>query len=280
MHAPRFLPACSDEMPFLLDLHLFLSRPLRPATVQGIREATAEAATLVPQAGSVYGTFPQVGGHPGSGWGALCRAAERRTVEYAAAAPAPRHASCGCPSVSPQAAVSTPRLPLHRTYTQAALDDALVRVRYALGSSHDLEGQLRSAENAFRLYLKTRPPAAAESVKRAKGLPKVTPAAARGGGRSARCCSPAAPGAPARKSCLQRPVSAHQAAAPSSSPTNQPTSAHRRASTPLLAVLGKQRTAPAHPAGAPCVAGGHPPRAGGGAAVGRAGRAGGAVGLC
>ncbi|PSC71287.1 DEAD-box ATP-dependent RNA helicase 29 [Micractinium conductrix] len=102
-----------DEMPFLLDLHLFLSRPLRPATVQGIREATAEAATLVPQAGSVYGTFPQ-----------------------------------------------------------AALDDALVRVRYALGSSHDLEGQLRSAENAFRLYLKTRPPAAAESVKRAKGLPK------------------------------------------------------------------------------------------------------------
>ncbi|KAL4420282.1 hypothetical protein ABPG77_005622 [Micractinium sp. CCAP 211/92] len=102
-----------DELPFLLDLHLFLSRPLRAATVQGIREAAAEAEHLAPAAGSVYGAFPQ-----------------------------------------------------------AALDDALVRVRTTLAGSHDLAGQLKSAENAFRLYLKTRPGAAAESVKRAKALPK------------------------------------------------------------------------------------------------------------
>ncbi|KAL4439981.1 hypothetical protein ABPG75_002982 [Micractinium tetrahymenae] len=102
-----------DELPFLLDLHLFLSRPLRLAAVQGIREAAAEADTLAPDSGSLYGTFPQ-----------------------------------------------------------AALDDVLVRVRSALAASHDLEGQLKSAENAFRLYLKTRPGAAAESVKRAKTLPK------------------------------------------------------------------------------------------------------------
>lgn len=102
-----------EELPFLLDLHLFLSRPLRPAAVQGIREAAAEAGTLAPDAGSIYGTFPQ-----------------------------------------------------------AALDDLLVRVRAALAGSHDLSGQLKSAENAFRLYLKTRPGAAAESVKRAKTLPK------------------------------------------------------------------------------------------------------------
>ena len=54
-----------------------------------------------------------------------------------------------------------------------ALDGAVDRVRQILASSHDLEGQAGSAANAFRLYCKTRPPAAVESVKRAKTLPKV-----------------------------------------------------------------------------------------------------------
>ncbi|PRW33125.1 DEAD-box ATP-dependent RNA helicase 29 isoform X1 isoform B [Chlorella sorokiniana] len=101
-----------DELPFLIDLHLFLSRPLKPAPVQGIREAAAAAEELSPET-SLYGTFPQV-----------------------------------------------------------ALDDALERVRQVLASSHDLALQRNSVENAFRLYCKTRPPAAAESVKRAKTLPK------------------------------------------------------------------------------------------------------------
>jgi hypothetical protein len=48
-----------DELPFLLDLHLFLSRPLRPAPVQGITEAAAAAAGL-PRDASLYGSFPQV----------------------------------------------------------------------------------------------------------------------------------------------------------------------------------------------------------------------------
>jgi hypothetical protein len=50
-----------DELPFLLDLHLFLSRPLRPAPVQGITEAAAAAAGL-PRDASLYGSFPQVCG--------------------------------------------------------------------------------------------------------------------------------------------------------------------------------------------------------------------------
>lgn len=49
-----------DEIPYLIDLHLFLSRPLSPAPVQPLQQAAAAAAELDPSA-SVYGTFPQVG---------------------------------------------------------------------------------------------------------------------------------------------------------------------------------------------------------------------------
>ncbi len=80
----------------------------------------------------------------------------------------PPLAVAGCCPLNPDAGT-----PAHPPALQAALDDALVRVRTTLAGSHDLAGQLKSAENAFRLYLKTRPSAAAESVKRAKALPKV-----------------------------------------------------------------------------------------------------------
>ena len=60
--SPPLLCCCrcsSEELPFLLDLHLFLSRPLRPAPVQGIAEAAAAAGEGLPADGSIYGTFPQ-----------------------------------------------------------------------------------------------------------------------------------------------------------------------------------------------------------------------------
>ena len=48
-----------DELPYLLDLHLFLSRPLRPAEVQSISDASSAAET--PEADtSLYGSFPLV----------------------------------------------------------------------------------------------------------------------------------------------------------------------------------------------------------------------------
>lgn len=47
-----------DEIPYLLDLHLFLSRPLALAPVRGIKEAAA--AELDPGT-SLLGAFPQVG---------------------------------------------------------------------------------------------------------------------------------------------------------------------------------------------------------------------------
>lgn len=55
---------------------------------------------------------------------------------------------------------------------QAALDDSIEHAREALTSSHDLIGMQKSCSNAFSLYKRTRPPAAPESVARAKALPK------------------------------------------------------------------------------------------------------------
>ena len=48
-----------DELPYALDLHLFLSRPLLPAPMQSLQQAAAAAETMDPQT-SMYGTFPQV----------------------------------------------------------------------------------------------------------------------------------------------------------------------------------------------------------------------------
>ena len=46
------------QMPYLLDLHLYLSRPLQPAPVQPIHQAAAAAAAL-PNDISMFGTIPQ-----------------------------------------------------------------------------------------------------------------------------------------------------------------------------------------------------------------------------
>ena len=49
-----------EELPYLLDLHLFLSRPVQAAPELPL--AGAAAAAERPDSGaSVYGTFPQVG---------------------------------------------------------------------------------------------------------------------------------------------------------------------------------------------------------------------------
>ncbi|GAB4823750.1 hypothetical protein N2152v2_010796 [Parachlorella kessleri] len=101
-----------EELPYLLDLHLFLSRPLAPAPVQSV-QAAAQAAASLGHDGSLYGTFPQ-----------------------------------------------------------AALDDVIEQARDILDASHDLASQQHAAANAYKLYLRTRPPAAPESVHRAKALPK------------------------------------------------------------------------------------------------------------
>ena len=48
-----------EELPYLLDLHLFLSRPLEPAPVASLPEARA-AAEFMDASKSMFGSFPQV----------------------------------------------------------------------------------------------------------------------------------------------------------------------------------------------------------------------------
>lgn len=50
------------------------------------------------------------------------------------------------------------------------LDPLIERVRELVAQKQDLQGLGRSLANAYTLYLKSRPPASAESSKRAKGL--------------------------------------------------------------------------------------------------------------
>lgn len=104
-----------DELAYLLDLHLYLSRPLTPAPVRGIKEAAAavDVETGVQAASTVFGTFPQ-----------------------------------------------------------AALDDAVEHLRGVMEAAPDLAGLLKAADNAMKLYIRTRPAAAPESARRAKAFAK------------------------------------------------------------------------------------------------------------
>ena len=57
-----------EELPYLLDLHLFLSRPVQAAPELPL-DAAAAAAERPDSGASVYGTFPQVGAWL---WSRLC----------------------------------------------------------------------------------------------------------------------------------------------------------------------------------------------------------------
>lgn len=50
-----------EELPYALDLHLFLGKRLQPAPVCSLADAAAAAGTADPQGASLYGSFPQVG---------------------------------------------------------------------------------------------------------------------------------------------------------------------------------------------------------------------------
>eukprot|EP00803_Ostreobium_quekettii_P005085 evm.model.scf_2506.1 EVM.evm.TU.scf_2506.1 scf_2506:380-9034(+) len=94
-----------EELPYLLDLHLFLSRTIKPAPEVPDEECADPGL-------AVYGNFPR-----------------------------------------------------------EELSDMCAVVWNHISSSVDLQGQLKSATNAFKLYLKTRPSASAESVRRVKDFP-------------------------------------------------------------------------------------------------------------
>ena len=103
-----------EEMPYLLDLHLYLGRIVKPCPV--VPDLTVAVEDLPELAAgstvSLYGTFPH-----------------------------------------------------------AALDPTLVRLKEVQESVPDLSSSQRSINNAFALYLKTRPTASPESNKRAREMP-------------------------------------------------------------------------------------------------------------
>lgn len=109
--------ATRDELGYVIDLHLFLSKPIAPAPIRGLAEAAAAVSKRADSDGekeaSYFGCFPQV-----------------------------------------------------------ALDGSIEHLRQVFESSPDLSSQKRAADNAMKLYIRTRPPASPESVRRAKALVK------------------------------------------------------------------------------------------------------------
>ncbi|KAG4210806.1 hypothetical protein ERO13_A02G068600v2 [Gossypium hirsutum] len=108
----------SEDMPYLLDLHLFLSRPIRAAPTeeevfQDMDGAMNKIDLAIANGESVYGRFPQ-----------------------------------------------------------NIIDLISDRVRDMIDSSAELNNLQRTCANAFRLYSKTKPLPARESIKRAKDLPR------------------------------------------------------------------------------------------------------------
>ncbi|XP_039023255.1 putative DEAD-box ATP-dependent RNA helicase 29 [Hibiscus syriacus] len=108
----------SEDMPYLLDLHLFLSRPIRAApteeeVLQDMDGVMNKIDQAIANGESVYGRFPQ-----------------------------------------------------------NIIDLISDRVRDMIDSSEELNNLQRTCTNAFRLYSKTKPLPARESIKRAKDLPR------------------------------------------------------------------------------------------------------------
>lgn len=108
----------SEDMPYLLDLHLFLSRPIRPApTEDEVLQDMDGVANKIDQAiangETVYGRFPQ-----------------------------------------------------------KIIGLVSDRVREMIDSSAELLNLQRTCINAFRLYSKTKPQPARESIKRSKDFPR------------------------------------------------------------------------------------------------------------
>ena len=118
-----------DELPYALDLHLFLSRPIRAAPTEEEIEAVA-------------GVAPAVGGKLPGGNAALA----------AAEAAAGRGET------------------VYGRFPQHSIDLVMERVRELAAHNGPIGLLTKVCGNAFRLYAKTRPAAASESVGRAKGL--------------------------------------------------------------------------------------------------------------
>ena len=196
-----------EELPYLLDLHLFLSRPLHPAPDVSLANAVQAFAHLDPS-NSMFGSFPQVTFLSMLLISVLLRIASMAgliTTHALQSDVRPRGVvslesvqhycldAVGtllrkpCPYNTRDHLVAGPYPIADRrrwlnsissqpcsSPLQAALEDAITEGQDLI-AKHDLQGLRKSVANALALYIKTRPPASAESVARAKAMPKEGP---------------------------------------------------------------------------------------------------------
>ena len=150
-----------EELPYLLDLHLLLSRTVVPAPSVPLLQA-AEAASSLSASASVFGMVPQVR-DPYHFKGPMTGLIRGFVPAYALLSRCLRSAE---------------DLPFSLlVWLQAPVEDAAERVRATIAGAPDLQAQQRSCSNAWDLYRRTRPAASPESAARARtlGLPGPHP---------------------------------------------------------------------------------------------------------
>ena len=119
-----------EELPYLLDLHLYLGRAVAPAPEAPDAAAVAAARAAAAGGGLAGGLVaPAAGGEGG---------AAARSV--------------------------------FGSFPSALLEPVQEHLKEVIEATQDLAGAQRTLANAYGLYLKTRPAASSESVRRAKAL--------------------------------------------------------------------------------------------------------------
>ncbi|CAL8470205.1 g9747 [Coccomyxa elongata] len=159
-----------EELPYLLDLHLFLSRGVHPAPVTSLAQAAA-AAGDADSGASLYGTFPQAAleDYLERVWAAVAGASElqglqrscanawllyKRTRPAASPESVARARSMPAPGIHPLLAVTCPQPSLAGMEAQEDMASIAARLRAYRPSATVLEAQVapaRSGDGAGRL---------------------------------------------------------------------------------------------------------------------------------
>jgi ATP-dependent RNA helicase DDX54/DBP10 len=116
-----------EELPYLLDLHLFLGRQAGPAPLTPDTAQVEAAGAAMAAAGGIVAAAAAAAASAGGGGGGASAAAA--------------HAS----------------LSLYGSFPSLLLDPLIEGVRDVVAAKQDLGGMGRSLANAYALYLKTRP---------------------------------------------------------------------------------------------------------------------------
>ena len=149
----------NDELPYMIDLHLFLGRRVQ----DGIGRVTTvvEGRTSVLRLGDSSSDVNPADKTKERGLDAAMRTSDMVDDSNSKAS-----LSCGY-----SFAEMTPDMVHYGRLAQSRIDAEVEWVLKQLRENVDLASQKKSSENAYKLYLVTRPDSSSQSVKRAKALP-------------------------------------------------------------------------------------------------------------